>query len=348
MKSSSEGDEPRPAAKSGGILERLRDGPVLGDGGYVLELERRGYVQAGPYTPEVAIEHPEALRQLHMEFLRAGSEVLQTLTFYGTADKLESAGQARHVVEINRAAVSIARQVAGDSALVAGGVTMTLLFRSGDRNANKRVRALIEQQVALQQEAGVDFLIGETFIHLEEALIALQAIRQSKLPAMITMNIGHGGSRDGHSPEECARKLTGEGAAIVGVNCSYDPTVLLEVARRMKSVVDVPVACQPLAYATPDPETPFTELKEFPLALDSRQLSRYTMAEFARRARDSGIDYIGGCCGVVAHHIRAMAEALGRKPPASAKSPALSKHGLASVREKASEGFWRDQEQVPS
>jgi betaine-homocysteine S-methyltransferase len=346
MGSSSEQVEPRPAAKPGGILERLRNGAVLGDGGYVLELERRGYIQAGPYTPEVAIEHPEALRQLHREFLRAGSEVLQTLTFYGTADKLESAGHAERVVEINRAAVAIAREVAGGSALVAGSVTMTLLFRSGDQNANHRVRTLIEQQVALQQEAGVDFLIGETFIHLEEALIALQAIRQSKLPAMITMNIGPRGSRDGHSPEACARKLAGEGAAIVGVNCSHDPAILLEVARRMKSVVDVPVACQPVAYATPNPETPFTELREFPLALDSRQLCRYTMAEFARRARDSGIDYIGGCCGVVAHHIRAMAEALGRKPPGSAKSPDLSKHGLASVRQKASERYWLHQDQV--
>jgi len=45
-----------------GILERLRDGVVLGDGSYILELERRGYVQAGPYTPGVAVEHPEALR----------------------------------------------------------------------------------------------------------------------------------------------------------------------------------------------------------------------------------------------------------------------------------------------
>jgi betaine-homocysteine S-methyltransferase len=63
------------------ILEHLARDVVLGDGGYILELERRGYVQAGPYTPEVAIEHPEALRQLHAEFLRAGAEVLQALTF---------------------------------------------------------------------------------------------------------------------------------------------------------------------------------------------------------------------------------------------------------------------------
>ncbi len=72
--------------KKRGILDRLKQGVVLGDGGYILELERRGYVQAGPYTPEVSVERPEALRQLHEEFRRAGSEVLQALTFYASRD----------------------------------------------------------------------------------------------------------------------------------------------------------------------------------------------------------------------------------------------------------------------
>ena len=102
-----------------GILERLKNGPVLGDGGYLLELERRGYVQAGPFTPEVAIEDPEALLQLHREFLRAGSEVLQTCTFYASKEKLRSAGYADEMERINRAAAKIAREVAGDQALVA-------------------------------------------------------------------------------------------------------------------------------------------------------------------------------------------------------------------------------------
>ena len=78
--------------ESGGIVERLAQGPVLGDGGYLLELEKRGYVQAGPFTPEVVIEHPEALVQLHREFLRAGAEVLQTMTFYASEDKLATVG----------------------------------------------------------------------------------------------------------------------------------------------------------------------------------------------------------------------------------------------------------------
>ena len=62
--------------KKKGILERLKDGPVLGDGGYLLELEKRGWVRAGPFTPEVALTYPAALRELHIEFREAGAEVL--------------------------------------------------------------------------------------------------------------------------------------------------------------------------------------------------------------------------------------------------------------------------------
>ena len=97
-----------------GILDRLADGPVLGDGGYLLELEKRGYVQAGPFTPEVVIEHPDALAQLHREFLRAGAEVLQTMTFYASDDKLATVGLAGKVDEINRTAVKVAREVASE------------------------------------------------------------------------------------------------------------------------------------------------------------------------------------------------------------------------------------------
>src|SRR5437773_9168904 len=88
-----------------GILERLDEGAVLGDGGYLLELEKRGYVQAGPFTPEVVLEHPAAVKELHQEFLDAGAEVLQSVAFYASKEKLATTGFADRVGEINRAAV---------------------------------------------------------------------------------------------------------------------------------------------------------------------------------------------------------------------------------------------------
>src|SRR5438034_6820121 len=109
-----------------GLLERLSEGPVLGDGGYLLELEKRGYVRGGPFTPEVSLTHPEALIQLHREFLRAGAEVLQALTFYASEDKLATVGLGGRVDDINRAAVACAREARGDGdALVAGNLSLT-------------------------------------------------------------------------------------------------------------------------------------------------------------------------------------------------------------------------------
>src|SRR5437762_11557515 len=128
------------------ILEQMKKHEiVLGDGGYLIELERRGWVDSGSgrekvgtgkgsgqFTPEVAIEHPDALRELHREFLNAGSQVLQALTFFGTREKLSRAGYGAQAEEINHAAVKLAKAVAGDKALVAGSVSRTqLIERAG-------------------------------------------------------------------------------------------------------------------------------------------------------------------------------------------------------------------------
>lgn len=311
------------------ILERLKEGPVLGDGGYLLELERRGYVKAGPFTPEVAVEHPEALRQLHTEFLRAGSEVLQTCTFYASEDKLRSAGYAAQVEQINRSAVRIARAVAGEKALVAGNLSLTWQYHPDDATSRDRVLELFRQQVALQKEEGVDFFIAETFHYLGEALLALKAIKEVGRPAMITFNFKQPPqSRDGRSPAECARLLEDNGADIVGTNCGREPKRMLPLAEQMRKAARCYVAAQPAGFRSTDDIPYFMGLPAFPLELDPLQLTRLEMAAFARQARDLGINYIGACCGVTAAHIRSMAEALGRTPEASAKSPALDVHPI--------------------
>ena len=312
-----------------GILEKLQEGPVLGDGGYLLELERRGYVKAGPFTPEVAVEHPEALRQLHREFLRAGSEVLQVCTFYASAEKLKTAGYANEVERINRQAVRIAREVAQDQALVAGNLSLTWQYHHDESSSKERVLNLFRQQVALQKEEGVDFFIAETFHYLGEALLALQAIKDAGFPAMITFNFKMPPlSRDGHSPAECGRILEAHGADIVGTNCGREPKRMLPLVEEMRKAVKCHVAAQPAGYHSSDEIPYFMGLPQFPLELDPLQLTRLEMAEFAWQARDLGVGYIGACCGVAAAHIRSMAEALGRHPAASAKSPDLSVHPI--------------------
>ncbi|MPY94014.1 MAG: homocysteine S-methyltransferase family protein [Acidimicrobiia bacterium] len=320
-----------------GILERLASGVVVGDGGYLLELEHRGYVQAGPYTPEVVLEHPDAVRQLHREFRQAGSEVLQALTFYAADDKLQPRWGSRMTDEVNRAAVRLAREVACPDALVSGTVTQTTTYVPGDPASDRRAGVSFARQLDAQCDEGVDFVIAETFRYLGEARLALAAIVERGVPAMITLNVGPRGTGDGVDGPECARTLAGEGAAIVGVNCNWDPDMSLRVAAAMRAAVPAGayVACQPVGFRTADPARPFTALEEFPLSLERLQLTRFDLARFAREAADAGIGYIGGCCGVGAYHVRAMAEALGRHPPASEKSPDLSRHVLPDVQARA-------------
>jgi betaine-homocysteine S-methyltransferase len=301
-----------------GILERLADGPVLGDGGYLLELEKRGYVQAGPFTPEVVIENPDALAQLHSEFLRAGAEVLQTMTFYASDDKLATVGLAGRVDEINRAAVQIAREVAsGGDALVAGNLSLTWAYLPEDPSSADHVRELFDGQLEKQIEAGPpDFWIGETFSYLGEALLFVERAKATGLPVMVTMSYEQQVplSYEGDTPAECARRLRAAGADVVGVNCLNGPGQALPIAIGMREAVDGFVAAQPVAYRTTAEQPDFTALPGFPFELDPLQVSRHEMADFARKAREAGIDYIGSCCGAVHAHVRAMAKVLDKLP----------------------------------
>jgi betaine-homocysteine S-methyltransferase len=308
------------------ILTRIKkQGVVLGDGGYLIELERRGYVDSGSgrekvgtgrgsgqYTPEVAIEHPEALRELHREFLRAGSQVLQALTFFGTREKLRRAGYGEQTEAINEAAVRIAKEVAGDEALVAGSVSRTQLFESEGPSAAGFVRELLTEQIRLLEKAGVHFLILETFFHLEEMLICLECARQSRLPVIATMSFRPKTteSSDGHSVAECARTMVGGGAQLVGANCEQEPQRMLSILREMQSAVDVPLAAQPAAFRTSD-ETPcFTRMPQFPDHLETLQVPRQAFIDFGRVAQTERIGYVGGCCGCNAAYIRALAAGL--------------------------------------
>ena len=310
-----------------GILERLAEGPVLGDGGYLLELEKRGYVQAGPFTPEVAIEHPEALEQLHREFLRAGAEFLTTMTFYASDDKLETVGMKDKVDEINRNAVLVARSVADEGdALVAGDLSLTWAYDPADPSSADHVRELFDRQLQDMLDAGgVNLWVGETFSYLGEALLFVERAKATGLPVMVTMSFEQPEPRayEGDGPGACARRLADAGADIVGVNCLNGPEQQLPIAVRMRAATDAYVAAQPVAYRTTAERPDFTAWPSFPYALSPMQLSRGEMAEFAVEARDAGVNVIGSCCGSVAEHVRAMGKAIGKVPVAERewKSP---------------------------
>lgn len=307
------------------LLTLMKAGPVLGDGGYLIELERRGYVDSGSrrgkvgtgkgsgqFTPEVAIEHPEALRELHREFLRAGSQVLQALTFFGTREKLTRAGYGAQTETINAAAVKIAKEVAGGEALIAGSVSRTQLVEREGMGALGKAHDHIAEQVRLLKDAGVDFLILETFFHLAEMKVALQCATASGLPVVATMSFRPliTACSDGRTPAECARAMCDLGAVAVGANCEQGPVMMQRLLREMRAAASVPVAAQPAAFRTTAQCQCFTRLPEFPDSLETIQLSRSEFHEFGRTARPEGLGYIGGCCGCNPAYIREIREGM--------------------------------------
>ncbi|MGA8557309.1 MAG: homocysteine S-methyltransferase family protein [Candidatus Acidiferrales bacterium] len=302
-------------SKKKNILEMLSEGVVLGDGGYLLELEKRGRVRAGPFTPEVALNNPEALLELHKEFRDAGAEVLQALTFYASRDKLATVGMEERVEELNRAAVRIAKKAAENKCLVAGNLSLTWMYEAKSAAAADRVRKTFDEQLEVQVAEGVDFIIAETFSFLGEALLAVERGKATKLPVMVTICFENEDiTSDGSTAGDAAKALMDAGADIVGINCLRSPEHTLPLMAEMRRAVKGYIGCQPVAYRTTDTHRDFSSLSAFPDQLEPYQLTRREMGAYAAKARDIGVNYVGACCGAVATHIREMARALGKLP----------------------------------
>jgi betaine-homocysteine S-methyltransferase len=296
------------------FLEMLKQGVVLGDGGMIIETRWRGYE-----APEVIVEHPEVLRQIHADFFRAGSQVLQTLTWWTGRHSLEADNWGNRMEEFNRTAVRLAKEACGGEALVAGclisdsvrrqnkaGIwTDVPRFDPNDAASVDAARAGWEEQMAILVDEGVDLLIPEGFSLLDEARLCLSCCKKTNLPTMVLLGgLGERNkTRDGVSPGESARILVDEGADVVGTVCGGDPGDMWPAVLEMRRAVDASIACQPRGYRTVGPN--WSAIRE------SMLVSGGEMAEYALRAKAEGINYIGACCGAGPSHIRAMAQALG-------------------------------------
>ncbi|HLW48186.1 MAG TPA: homocysteine S-methyltransferase family protein [bacterium] len=330
----------RPAKRALG--ERLANGgTVVCAEGYLFELERRGYLQAGAYVPEVVLDHPEAVAQLHREFVRAGSDIVEAFTYYGHREKLRLIGKEEKLEALQRNALALAKQAAADASgeppLVAGNISNTTIYAPGDAAVAREVRAMCDEQVAWAADAGVDLVIAETFSYHGEAMLALESIARAGLPAVVTLAVHLEGLRDEVALAESMRRLEQAGASVVGMNCARGPATMLPLLQDIRAAVSCPVAALPVPYRTTAEYPTFQSLRDpagpglpdgrpFPIALDPFTCSRFEMAAFARQAHDLGVRYLGVCCGGAPHHVRAMAEALGRRPEASRYSPDMSKH----------------------
>lgn len=324
------------------LAQRLASGSVICAEGYLFELERRGYLQAGSFVPEVVLEHPDALAQVHRELVRAGSDVIEAFTYYAHREKLRLIGKEHLLEPLNRQALGLAHAVAAefghDPPLVAGNLSNTNIYRPDDAAVAAEVRRMFDEQAGWAAEGGADYIIAETLYYAGEARLALEAIRRTGLPAVVTLALPRQASLlDGYRVEEACKLLADEGADVVGLNCFRGPVTMLPALRLVREAVSVPVAGLPVPYRTTEDQPTFFGLSDsdckllpqgrtFPTALEPFLCNRYEIAAFTNAAVELGITYLGLCCGAAPHYVRCMAEALGRTPPASRYSPDMSKH----------------------
>jgi betaine-homocysteine S-methyltransferase len=324
-----------------GLLARLAKGPVICAEGYLFEIERRGYLQAGAFVPEVVLEHPEVVTGLTREFIHAGSDIALAFTYYAHREKLKIIGREGDLERINRQALTIAKEVALDTgALFAGDLCNTNIYAPDDPAIERTVRGMFEEQARWAVDAGVEMIVLETFSFAREALIAIEVCRELRVPIVATLAMhkpNH--TRENWNVGDACKRLEDAGAAVVGLNCIRGPRTMLPMLKEIRDRVSCPIAALPVPYRTTPEQPSFQSLRDehwhdfpngrpFPTALDPFTCNRYEMAEFAREASAIGATYLGVCCGAGPHHIRALAEALGRQPPASRYTPDMSKHAF--------------------
>lgn len=334
------------------LTERLAEGPVICAEGFLFELERRGYLTAGEFVPEVALEFPEALRALHVDFQRAGSDIVEAFTYNGHREKMRVIGKEELLEPLNRAALQIARGVADERPgnLMAGNISNSNIWDPADPASQDEVRSMFAEMVGWAVEEGADLIIGETFYFAGEALAALEIARASGLPVVLTIApMAMNEMTDGVGIVETCQRLEQAGADVVGMNCFRGPDTMLPWVKQIRDAVSCPVAALPIPYRTTEAEPTFFNLTDdrarvpsphgrtFPTALDPLYSNRYEVGAFAKDAHELGVNYLGVCCGASPALVRETAEAVGLRTEASQFSERMANHFMYGDNERLPE-----------
>lgn len=275
---------------------------VLLDGATGSQLRMRG-MPVGVCTELWAYEHPDVIRSLQRAYVEAGSDIIYAPTFTANRISLGMYGLEGRLRELNAGLVRLAREAAGDRALVAGDFSTT--GKPLEPIGTLSYQALLDvyrEQVEAVVEAGVDLLGAETMLTIDECACFVEAAQSvCDLPVMCTLTM----EADGHllfggSAAEAVETLQALGVSAVGLNCSVGPDQLEAVVRSMKEVATVPVIAKPNAGMP---------------VMDEKGVAHYDMTpeQFAAamvRLAEAGADIVGGCCGTGPEYIRALAEAV--------------------------------------
>lgn len=282
------------------FLSALEQGPFVFDGAMGTQLYERG-VYINHSFDSANLSRRDLVRQVHEDYRSAGAMALTTNTFSSNRFKLARHGLEDQLEEINRAAVEIAREVAGDQLFVVGsigptGQTPTMLT---DRELAE-IASAFKEQAACLITAGVDVICLETFRQLTELRLAIEAVRtlSADIPVIACVAFdAEERTAEGADPERVAMLLADWGADVIGANCIEGPNVLFDVAIQMLGA-DLPVIAQPNAG--------------YPRFVNERLVYMANPEYFgvyARRFFQAGVSIVGGCCGTSPEHIQRVSGA---------------------------------------
>ena len=335
------------------LIERLNDGPVICAEGFLFEVEKRGYLAAGEFVPMVALEHPEALENLHKDFQHAGSDIVQAFTYNGHREKMRVIDKEELLEPLNRAALKIAKKIAdnpidgGEPNLMSGNISNSNIWEQDDKKSHIEVERMFNEMVEWAVDEGADLIMGETFYYAEEAYKALEVIKKSGLPAVINIApMAENIMRDGVSIVDTCKELEQRGADVVGMNCFRGPATMLPYLKEIRKAISCHMAALPLPFRTTEENPTFFNLPDnngctchaphgrtFPTALDPLYCNRYEMRAFFEEVNKIGIKLLGVCCGATPMHQREVAEAVGLIVPASKYRDKMSNHFMYGTNE---------------
>jgi len=283
------------------FLQKLEKRIIVCDGAMGTMLYSKG-VSFIRCFDELNLSAPQLVKEVHLGYIKAGAEVIETNTFGAIRPRLEKFNLGDRVREVNLAGARLAREVAGDDLYVAGAVgPLGVRLEPLGSTSLEEARAAFRQQIQSLTDGGVDLIIIETMVDLNEAHQALLAVHDvGSLPVVVQMTIQDDGTTPtGTLPEEFTRQLDAWGADLIGVNCSVGPAAVLEALERMALVTEKKLSAQPNAG--------------LPRTIEGRNIylcSPEYMASYARRFIQAGARLVGGCCGTTPDHIRAIKAAV--------------------------------------
>lgn len=295
------------------FIQQLKQRGILADGAMGTELYNRGFFINRCYD-ELNLSRPDVIKEIHKSYIEAGSGLIETNTFTANRPALSAFGLEDKTAEINIKGAQIAREAAGDDVFVAGSVGPMRWAFKGEKFNQDQLYSSFKEQIKALAKGGVDLIILETFIDINEIETAYKAARDvCKLPVVAQVSVKHLGEGKfaGLDPADAACRLDFLGADVIGVNCCDGPQGVFEAVRRMREATDKPLSAMPNCG--------------LPQMVQGRLQYMATpeyLGEYARRYAQLGVCLIGGCCGTTPAHIREMKRFLRSVLPSLAAAPA--------------------------